>query len=236
MSRIWDTKDMKFFFSLVIIALIISAGFIGFEVYKYLDQKSSLQFAPIVIDNVSSTSPIVQNIASSSTSIVTTSDTSKWKVLENSELGYSIRYPDDLIINKDELSLILAFPKKVYFHWPLLDDIKVTIVATSSCETKGLATITINDKNIFIDKVINDAAAGTIYKENSYLIPGNDSCYKIIINSKGSNGSSLYVDDPALIKKYDHQHDIDTKAVWETIYSIIYNFQIKEIPPGDIES
>ncbi len=224
---------MKFFFSIVIILLLVFLGFIGFEVYKYLDEKNSLQFSPIVLDTASSTD-LVSN--STSTSIVTKADISKWKMIDNSELGYSVKYPDNLIVNKDELSLILAFPKKAYFHWPLEDEFKVTITATSSCKTDKLQKITINDKDLYLVSEIEDGAVGTITKEKTYEFDGNGSCYKIIVTSRGRNTASLYVDDPALIKKYDKQHEDEVRAVWDIINSIIYSFEIKEIPAGDIES
>lgn len=225
---------MKFFFGIVIIFILIFAGFIGYEVYKYLDQKNSLQFVPIVLDTASSTDVVANS--TSTVSIVTKVDTSKWKMIDNTELGYSVKYPENLIVNKDELTLILAFPTKSYFHWPLEDEFRVTIIATSSCETKKLEKITINNKDIYLVSQSEDGALGTIFKEKTYMLNGNDSCYKIIVNSRGTNGADRVLDDPALIKKYNKQHEDEVKVVWDIINSIIYSFEIKEIPAGDIQS
>src|ERR1019366_5399835 len=57
-----------------------------------------------------------------------TIDTASWVPYTNNELGFSLQYPKDLIINTGTPgTLILAVPKDSYFHWPLLDDAKISI-------------------------------------------------------------------------------------------------------------
>jgi hypothetical protein len=74
------------------------------------------------------------NDKASSNPASSTVDTSLWQSYSNPELGFSVRYPGDLVVNTDTPnSLTLFVPKSHYFHWPLLDDTKITIVASSSC-------------------------------------------------------------------------------------------------------
>ena len=235
---------MKKFFSIfVIIVALTIAGIVGYGAYDYVQDKNSLKFTPIPLSD--STKDI--NEASSTQNFVTsTVDTSKWKVYDNQELGYSIKYPEDLIVNYDALSLILSFPKEKYFHWPLLDDVRLTLISTSTClsdiasssdQSLGLLSnseITVNNIKYKVLKS-NGAAMGTIYKKDFYEINGNNVCYTITMDSKGTNGASFYVDDSSLIKKYDNKHTVDTAQVTDVIYGILGSFEIKIIEAGRVE-
>lgn len=222
----------KFFQGLVIIIALAILGMVGYTSYDYIKQKNSLKFTPIVTETATSTTTV--NTVSVATSSV---DTSKWKSYKNDELGYSIKYPDDLIINYDESRLIIAFPQKNYFHWPLLDDVKLTLIATSSCLIKNASTteFTINDRLYRVESDMIDAAMGTRWHETVYAINKDNTFYKITVSIRGTNGAGFYVDDQALIKKYDNQHDIDATQVNATIWAILGSFEKLQIPEGKIE-
>lgn len=226
---------MKKFFSIIIIFIVLSVmGVLGYGAYDYIEQKQSLKFTPII----SPDSAVDTNQASSTPdNIISTVDVKNWKIYDNQELGYSIKYPGDLIVNYDTLSLILAFPKDKYFNWPLLDDVKLTLVSTSTCSlvTASSSEITVNDIKYKVSRS-NDAAMGTVYKKDSYEIYGNNACYIITMDSKGTNGSGFYVDDPSLIKKYDNQHKLDLDKVMSVVYGILGSFEIKNIDSGTVES
>jgi hypothetical protein len=222
----------KFFSILVIIIALTIAGIVGYGAYNYVQEKNSLKFTPIPSPDID------LNQASSTPDIATsTVDISEWKIYDNQELGYSIKYPKDLIVNYDALSLILAFPKDKYFHWPLLDDVKLTLISTSTCSSDiaSSSQITVNGIKYRFSKS-DGAAMGTVYKENVYEINGNSVCYTITYNSKGTNGAGFYVDDPSLIKKYDNQHSLDNDEVIKIIYGILGSFKINTIEPGKVES
>ncbi len=223
----------KFFQGLVVIIALTILGIVGFSSYTYIKEKNSLKFTPIVVETATSTPQ--SNTSSVATSSV---DTSSWKVYKNDELGYSIKYPDDLIINYDELKLLVAFPQKNYFHWPLLDDVKLTLLATSTCQSINASSsqITINDRFYDIESDTTDAAMGSRWRETVYKIKGDNVCYKIYVNARGTNGAGFYVDDQSLVKKYDNQHDIDTVNVNAIIWAILGSFEINKIPAGNIES
>jgi hypothetical protein len=222
----------KFFQILVIVIALAILSIVGYTSYDYIKQKNSVRFTPIEITPVATTTPSTISVATS------TVDTSNWKSYKNEELGYSIKYPDSLITNYDSSKLIIAFPKKDYFHWPLLDDVKLTVIATSTC-MKGTASTTdfsINDRLYKIESDTNEAGAGSRWTETVYAISGNGICYKISVNTKGTNGAGFYVDDQTLIKKYDNQHELDSATVKGIIWGILGSFETIKIPEGKLES
>lgn len=222
----------KFFQGLVIVIALVILGMVGYTSYDYIKEKNSLRFTPIVVDIATST-PTANNVSVATSSV----DTSKWKTYKNDELGYSIKYPEDLIVNYDESKLILVFPSKNYFHWPLLDDVKLTIIATSTCIAKNASTteFSINDRLYRVDSNINDAAMGSRWHETVYSIEKEGTCYQIIASIRGTNGAGFYVDDQVLIKKYDNQHDIDSSLVNGIIWAVLGTFEKLKIPEGQIE-
>ena len=228
---------MKKFFSILVIIIALSIiGIVSYASYSYLKEKQSLKFSPII----PSDSTIEQNNQASSTPsnvLNSTADVSKWKTYNNQELGYSIKYPEDLIVNYDALILILSFPKDKYFNWPLLDNVKLTLVASSTCslDIASSSEITINNVKYKVLKS-TDAAMGSVYKKDIYEIYGNNVCYVATLDSRGTNGAGFYVDDPFLIKKYDNQHKLDLDRVIDIIYGILGSFEIKNIDSGNIES
>jgi hypothetical protein len=224
----------KFFSSLILFVFFIVICFAGYVSYRYIDEKNSLQFTPIVQETASSTSTI--NDSSTVISEDVKVNTDKWKKYKNPELGYSISYPDDLIVNFDDTVLILAFPKKTYFHWPLQDDVKMVVNATSTCDSKQTdKKIYINGKEYELESDVTDAGAGSVWREMIFRFKQNDNCYKLTINTRGTNGAGFYVDDPALIKKYDAEHKNDVEKVMEIIYGVVNSFNFEQIPEGQIE-
>ena len=222
----------KFFQGLVIIIALVILGMVGYTSYDYIKDKNSLRFTPIVVDIATST-PTANNVSVATSSV----DTSKWKTYKNDELGYSIKYPEDLIVNYDESKLILVFPAKNYFHWPLLDEVRLSLIATSSCATKNASTteFSINDRLYSVDSDTTDVAMGSKWHETVYSIHRDGTCYKITASSRGTNGAGFYVDDQILIKKYDNQHDIDSSLVKSIIWAILGTFEKLNIPEGRIE-
>lgn len=223
----------KFFQGLVIIIALVILGMVGYTSYDYIQEKNSLRFTPIVVENTSSTS--TPNTVSVATSSV---DTTKWKTYKNEELGYGIKYPEDLIVNYDESKLILVFPQKKYFNWPLFDEVKLTVIATSSCGSKYASTteFSINNRTYQIVSDVSDVAMGSRWHNIVYQNSMDNMCYEISSSIRGTNGAEFYVDDQVLIKKYNNQHDIDLVMVKSIIWSILGSFEHLKVPEGMIES
>lgn len=235
----------KFFLTVFVLIVLAIIGFAGYVSYNYLKEKNSLQFTPITLstDNATSTDGLL--IASSTNEYATsTADTSSWKSYSSQELGYSLKYPSDLIMNRDEFSLILAFPKKLYFSWPLEDSVKITVTSSSTCTSHNPVTffgikpkqssITIEDKKFVVNR-LDDVAAGSRVNVISYEIKENGICYSLLYYSQGANGAGLYVDDPILIKKYDEQHSRESKLIMDIVYGILASFKFISIPEGMLE-
>ncbi len=222
----------KFFQGLVIVIALVILGMVGYTSYNYIKEKNSLRFTPIVVDTATTT-PLANTVSVATSSV----DTSKWKTYKNDELGYSISYPEDLIVNYDESKLILVFPAKNYFHWPLLDEVKLSLIATSSCITGNASTteLSINDRTYTVESDLVDVAMGSRWHESVYSIDREGTCYKITTSIRGTNGAGFYVDDQILIKKYDNQHDIDSSLVNSIIWAILGTFEKLKIPEGRIE-
>ncbi len=149
---------------------------------------------------------------------------------------FNISYPPNLIVsnNSDASStiIVLAFPKENYFHWPLQDDVRITITVSSSCadpmvpQNPSTATTTFSSNGYSFTAIHgNDVAAGNLYHEILYTTEVNNQCYSFSFFDHGSNGAGLYVDDPVLIQKYDSQHSADYSQAVSVFDSIVTSFK-----------
>ncbi|MES2314387.1 MAG: hypothetical protein V4524_00405 [Patescibacteria group bacterium] len=159
---------------------------------------------------------------------------SAWKTYTNNELGFSVKYPKDLVVNTGVPgSLVLAAPKDKYFHWPLLDDAKITITVSTSCPTfvseqapSNVASVPVGD-HTFTRGESADAAAGNIYRELAYDTMINGLCYRLSLFDHGANGAGLYVSGQALISQYEAQHQVDLDKLVGIFMGMIKSFSIE---------
>jgi len=154
----------------------------------------------------------------------------------SSTMSFSITYPSDLVANNisnaSSSEIVLAFPKEKYFHWPLQDDARITITASSSCvdltipKSPEIATSTFS-LNGYSYSVMRggDVGAGNLYHEVLYTTEVNNQCYSFSFFDHGSNGAGLYVDDQALIQRYDSQHSTDFSQAMSIFNAIIASFR-----------
>jgi hypothetical protein len=162
-----------------------------------------------------------------------TADASSWQTYSNAANGYSMRYPSNLSVNADSSgNPVLSFPKDQYFHWPLLDDAKITIVASSSCPTvindrpdSQPTTLTLNGYS-FTRTEGGDVGAGNIYRELAYDTQAGGACYHIDFLDHGANGAGLYVGDQSLIASYDAIHTTDLAVVVGVFNAMVNTFRL----------
>ncbi len=162
-----------------------------------------------------------------------TADVSSWKAYSNAASEYSLKFPADLSVNADTSgNLVLAFPKDHYFHWPLLDDAKVTITASSSCSSvisdvpgRQPEALVLNGYH-FVRTEGGDVGAGNIYHELAYDTVSNGICYHIDLLDHGANGAGLYVGDQSLIASYDAVHKADLTAVLGIFNAMVNTFRL----------
>jgi hypothetical protein len=160
-------------------------------------------------------------------------DTSQWPAYTDTSAGFTIQYPKDMVINGDTLgSIVLAAPSADYFHWPLLDDVKITITASSSCPAILPVPFPATSSPIaangytFTRTEGGDVAAGNIYRELAYDTVVHGVCYHLDLLDHGSNGAGLYVSDQSLISRYDDQHQADLTNMLGVFIGIVNSFRL----------
>ena len=241
--------------SLVVLAIVIGLGwwaynFISTFTYtrhitlpsQLLAGSSTDATSTDMEGNATSTFPDAfgQNDQSAFLPASSTIGTSNWKTYANNELGFSILYPQDFTVSTDNPgSLTLMVPKDRYFHWPLLDDVKITITASSTCPSilaPAISTSTTSDNShIFNISKGSDVGAGNIYRELAYDTVNNNVCYHIYMLDHGTNGAGFYVSDQDLIDKYDSQHQNDLDSFLKIFVGMVDTFKIIETPNGNLE-
>ncbi|MDD5165643.1 MAG: hypothetical protein PHG25_03900, partial [Candidatus Pacebacteria bacterium] len=212
--------------SIIIVSLVI-VGIIGFYFINNFTYTRHITLPPQLLASSSTDTlgqgqsfvkPEVfgQKDSASLNPASSTISTNAWKTYTNNELGFSVKYPKDLVLNADfPGSLILAVPKDKYFHWPLLDDTKITVTASSSCPSfvsgfapDNVASVSVDDI-VFVRSESADVAAGNVYRELAYDMMSNGLCYRLSLFDHGANGAGLYVSGQALVSQYDAQHQAD---------------------------
>ena len=167
-------------------------------------------------------------------------DVTSWKMYENPSYSYGIQYPPDVSYVEHGSSTIFTLPPGTYFHWPLLDTVKVTVTASPECPdlivpsgapsiaAAGSSSFDIGGYS-FLRRSGADAAAGNLYEEVAYDTRSGDTCYHISFFDHGSNGAGLYVEDGDLIARYDAQHEKDMGAALDAFDAMVSSFRIRAV-------
>jgi hypothetical protein len=223
---------------IVVVAIIGGVAVVGY--YLYQEKNTPPVFPPSLFINTATSTPSTATSTPASLYATSTADMSAWKTYGNAELGYSVAYPADVIVNENTDNVVFAFPKGTYFHWPLQDDAKVTIAVATSCPPLAVApapftspttTVMLNHQ-VFTGHASHDAAAGNLYSEVAFDTFGNGVCYHLSLFDHGANGAGLYVGDPSLIVQYDNQHTADMAVVNNVFYGMLQQFKVTSVPGG----
>ena len=167
--------------------------------------------------------PFGQTDNSSLNPTASTVDMSSWSVYSSKDLGFSVQYPQNLVMDTNTPGVLtLSVSKDTYFHWPLLDDVKITVTATSSCPT---VAVPVNGYN-FSRIEGSDVGAGNIYREMAFDVTSNSKCYHLDLFDHGTNGAGFYVGDQSLITKYDAQHQADLNVVLGIFMGVVNSFRL----------
>lgn len=225
----------------IVIILIAVVAAVGYVIHDRVPDTASL---PLPISPVSTSTPVESSVPTASSTPGNTMplpgqrhppiDTSSWLIHPDNKSGYSIEYPPNLITGSNNGRFTAAFPKNTYFHWPLLDDVKVTVSASSGAcpeiETPRAASddpveFTLNGYK-FKRTIGTDIGAGQRYQEIVYDLLLDDTCYRVDLLAHGANGAGLYVDDASLVKKYDAQQEADMTAVVDILNRMVSTLRI----------
>ena len=219
-----------------ILALLIIGG-IGVGTYIFVSQEHRATFTPLeVVTSVTiqATSTPIGNASSVPYPATSTVADPSWLTYSSSALGVSVRYPKDLVINSTDTSVWFVFPKDAYFHWPLQDDVKITVSAGVTCASSTIPGVRTSAQSFLLNRHAftryegDDAGAGNKYLEVSYATIVNGSCYTIDLFDHGTNGAGFYVDDPALITQYDGQHALDMARVVSIFNAMVVGLNIQK--------
>ena len=162
----------------------------------------------------------------------TTVGTASWTIFTDNADGYSYEHPADLTQNVLNGNAAFSFTKSAYFHWPLLDDAKVTVVVAPACPKitdpavgQTPVQFTLNGYQ-FTRTIGSDVGAGQLYTEVAYDTQANGNCYHIDFLDHATDGAGFYVDDASLIAKYDAQHVADLDSVLAVFDGIVSSFHL----------
>lgn len=223
---------------IVIFIFLILLAALAFGLYTLVMQKRSQEmFVPIPGEATTTDETAATSTATTTITIPTATTTPvSWKTYTNNIAGYSISYPPDLYVNSDGLTLVLTLPKDKYFRWPLQDDVKITVTASSTCmslsdsgfpgESVASTTFSLNGYSWTLSEG-SDIAAGNIYRGVAYDAVSAGTCYHIELFDHGANGAGLYVDDQSLISRYNAEHDADLSALMAIGNIMVSSFHVK---------
>jgi hypothetical protein len=192
--------------------------------------------------NASSTDVFGQTTTTALNPASSTVDRASWKTYSDNEWGFSVSYPSNLAIKPDiSGTFTLVVPKDRYFQWPLLDDVTISVVASSSCPvleagSRTLPPATLSDNGYsFIRQETSDVGAGNIYRQLVYDMVNQGVCYRVSLFDHGTNGAGFYVGDQALISQYETQHQANLDQLVSIFMGVVDSFRIIETPAGTPE-
>lgn len=229
--------------------LLVLAASIYFGINYLIDSKRASERVTQTISEQLATSSLNEQMSLAPIAYIPTATTTTpvaWKIRtymadgtllgasSNETAAYRIAYPGNMSARQNGSDLVLSFPKDVYFHWPLQDEARITISASTTCSRLAvptnprLATTSFSLNGYAFEAFQGDeGAAGNTYSELLYTTQGSDICYSFSLFDHGSSGADLYVDDPALIRRYDDQHSTDLAAVRAIFNQIVASFRMQ---------
>jgi hypothetical protein len=234
----WYSKWGTVFVFVIVVPVV--AFFVG---KSYQELKAVQALTPREISTTTETTPIpvgTTAAASTTTTFPTEIATSTWKEYKNDELGFSIKYPSDLVIVPDthSTSVTFKFPD-TYFSTVMKDQVVVSVYAERLCSPVVLSghegTISENMMVGGINFTRNEQyeiAAGNRYLTRTYDVIRNQVCYRTTFFVHGANGAGLYESDPAKIKEIDIVHDRELQYVTEIFGKMLESFDFVDTPEG----
>jgi len=214
----------SFYKTLLIIFLILIVGAVSLFYYALKLKNSGPRLTPI--ETPTATSTVVVSFL---TIIPTASSTivdSSWKSFTDASGLFDLSYPSNLLTQGNGSTTVFVFSKDTYFHWPLQDDVQVTVGVGLICPEFGngeqisSSTVVIGE-NKFLRQISQGVGAGNIYNSIGYSIKSAGKCYYFNMLDHGARGADLYVDDQDLISKYNNQREIDMQNVVTIFNSMI---------------
>jgi len=232
--------------SIVLAAVIIGAIIVLVAGYYFYGKSHGTQSFPVVpAPSPMATSTAVVVVASSTEQAPQGAavDTSTWETYLNFEVGFSIKYPKNLLLDSSDSSIFkVTFPKATYFSTVYSDDVVVSVVTGVTCQPiiysghgEGAENIVINGIN-FLRNRTEDVAAGNLYNDVTYDTMRNGVCYRILFHDHRANGAGLYESDPAKIAALTTARDAEFAHVSTIVSAMLSSFIFVNTPNGQDET
>lgn len=178
--------------------------------------------------------------------VATTSiDTRNWANYTNYELGFSINYPRDLIVDagSQQNTITFSFPSS-YYTSVMRDAVRVSVAVNATCTPVQLYTdraesdgdvVMINGIRFAQDSQ-HGIGAGTYDDIKTYDANQNGACYRITFSSHGGNSAGALTSDRAKIASIDAAHGHDQARVNSIVYAMLQSFNFATTGTGEDEA
>lgn len=204
---------------------------------KSREERSPYEPAPRPTVAMPTGSPVVTTTAAVTTTLdIPLVATSTWRSYRDSASGFEASFPADMIDSVREGSLVLVFPKSLYFSWPLLDESTVRLTVSSRCPaTDGViagARSKDDETGIYSwngyewrRRRVDSAGSGSRYRTIVYDLVQAGKCHHLEFRSQGAVSADVYVDSASLSKKYDAEHASNLEKVISVLHTIASTYR-----------
>ncbi len=235
-------KDTQVLVIAVIIGLLVGVGAYYLLVRPLLHPQAVGVFTTSVSSS-STAATASSSVATATSSAVAAVDTSTWQTYTNYELGFSIQYPSDLVVDSSDPAVFSAtFPKTNYFSTAYADSVSVSVTENTQCPSipEGDVVHPTQRVNIggvnFLKDETSGIGAGNIDDITSYDAIQNGVCYQILFSDRHANGAGLYVSDPSQINMMNTARANEFAHVTNIVNAMVTSFNFITTPAGQDES
>ncbi len=187
---------------------------------------------------------LVNGVVVSQTDIVINgipSESAGWKVYENKNLGFTFKYPKDVIATSSPIeypylkgSVVLEFPPSYYSLQNTMHT-SIAVSATSStfaqCVSDNPQTgalpmeLMVNHQAVYDSADYGDCGAGTCYDADAYTIFKDGMCYLVSVNTETHNPGA-YNFSQAQMKQVDQNNFTLRTKLTDLSKKILATFQV----------
>ncbi|MFA6423638.1 MAG: hypothetical protein WCW17_04310 [Patescibacteria group bacterium] len=233
-------RALVYFVILIILAILVAFAYqfaVNFTYTRHIQLPAHLLASTSTDQSTDNTAippkPDIfgQTDSSSLNPAESTIDTTSWNTYSDKTFGFFIKYPKDVIVSVNTPgNVVFSVPKDKYFHWPLLDDVKISVIVATTCpgisvDSLSADPVTVTANGYSFNRLEGGGVgAGNLYRELIYDTIINNMCYHIDLLDHGTNGAGFYVEDQSLISRYDAQHQVDLNSVLGVYMGMVNSF------------
>ena len=227
----------------VLAGVVLGIG--GFTIGSIMSGSDSS--VTVISQGVPSIPKVVNRVASSTLSgslvqtATTSIDTRNWATYTNYELGFSINYPRDLVVDagSQQNTITFSFPSS-YYTSVMSDAVRVSVAVSATCtpvrsytdrgESDG-DVVMINGIQ-FAQNLQYGIGAGTYDDIKIYDTNENGACYRIKYSSHGGNSAGAFTSDHAEMAVIDAARNHDRARISNTVDAMLQSFNFATTGAG----